>query len=332
DDSRGVVLYALGAIRNVGLEAMKHVIEVRETGGRFADIFDFLERVDPRSVNKRALEGLAKAGAFDSIHPNRRQLVEQADVLMAYCQSVAAERASSQVSLFGGDQAHVGRPRLKSVEPWVGPERLDHELSAVGFYLSGHPLDEMTSALKRKRVTFVAEAIPLAESGHEAFQMAGVVRRKQERASARTGEKFAFVTFSDPTGEFECLFPPEQLRKCREVLEPGASVMVRVRAKASEGEVRFFGDDASRMDNLLDDAHIGLRIHVSARTADAEALKARLERARSGAIGKGGEISLVASLEGRQEVEVKLPGRYRLDGALRGALKSAPGVLMLEEA
>ncbi|KDP95001.1 DNA polymerase III subunit alpha, partial [Brevundimonas sp. EAKA] len=332
DDSRGVVLYALGAIRNVGLEAMKHVIEVRETGGRFADIFDFLERVDPRSVNKRALEGLAKAGAFDSIHPNRRQLVEQADVLMAYCQSVAAERASSQVSLFGGDQAHVGRPRLKSVEPWVGPERLDHELSAVGFYLSGHPLDEMTSALKRKRVTFVAEAIPLAESGHEAFQMAGVVRRKQERASARTGEKFAFVTFSDPTGEFECLFPPEQLRKCREVLEPGASVMVRVRAKASEGEVRFFGDDASQMDNLLDDANIGLRIHVSARTADAEALKARLERARSGAIGKGGEISLVASLEGRQEVEVKLPGRYRLDGALRGALKSAPGVLMLEEA
>ncbi len=165
DDAKGAVLYALGAIRNVGLEAMKHVIEVRETGGRFADIFDFLERVDPRSVNKRALEGLAKAGAFDSIHPNRRQLVEQADVLMAYCQSVAAERASSQVSLFGGDQAHAARPRLKTVEPWVGPERLDHELAAVGFYLSGHPLDEMTSALKRKRVTFVAEAIPLAEGG-----------------------------------------------------------------------------------------------------------------------------------------------------------------------
>ena len=162
--------------------------------------------------------------------------------------------------------------------------------------------------------------------------MAGVVRRRQERASARTGEKFAFVTFSDPTGEFECLFPPEQLRKCREVLEPGATVMVRVRAKASEGEVRFFGDDASRMDNLLDDANIGLRIHVSARSADAEALKTRLERARSGAIGKGGEIALVASLDGRQEVEIKLPGRYRLDGALRGALKSAPGVLMLEDA
>ena len=333
DDDKGAVLYALGAIRNVGLEAMKHVIEVREQGGRFADIFDFLERVDPRSVNKRALEGLAKAGAFDSLHSNRRQLVEQADVLMAYCQSVAAERASSQVSLFGGDQAHAARPRLKSVEPWVGPDRLDQELSAVGFYLSGHPLDDMAQALKRKRVTFVAEAVPLAESGHEAFQMAGVVRRRQERASARTGEKFAFVTFSDPTGEFACLVPPEQLRRCREILEPGASIMVRVRAKASDGEVRFFGDDASRMDNLLDDANMALRVHVSAKTADAEALKARLERARSGAIGKGGEISLmIAGLENGREAEIRLPGRYRLDGALRGALKSAPGVVMLEDA
>ena len=314
---------------------MKHLIEVRDAGGRFSDIFDFLERVDPRQVNKRALEGLAKAGAFDSIHPNRRQLVEQADTLMAYCQSVAAERASSQVSLFGADQASAARPRLKSVEPWIGPEQLDHELSAVGFYLSGHPLEDMTPALRRKRVTFVAEAGPLAEAGHEAFMMAGVVRRRQERASARTGEKFAFVAFSDPTGEFECLFPPEQLRKCREVLEVGSAVMVKVRAKSADGEVRYFGDDAWRLDEMLDDAGAALRVHVSARSLDPAAIRARLDRASaaSGAkAARGGEISLVASLDGRREVEMRLPGRYRLDAALRGALKTAPGVLMLEDA
>ncbi|GAA0635989.1 DNA polymerase III subunit alpha [Brevundimonas lenta] len=327
----GSVLYALGAIRNVGLEAMKHLVEVRETGGRFTDIFDFLERVDPKFVNKRALENLARAGAFDGFHTNRRQLFEQADKLIAYCQSVAAERASSQVSLFGGDQVAAGRPRLSPVEPWVGPEKLDQELAAVGFYLSGHPLEDMAPALKRKRVTFVAEATALAESGHEAFLMAGVVRRRQERASAKTGEKFAFVTFSDPTGEFECLFPPEQLRNSREVLEPGASVMVKVRAKSADGEVRFFGDSASKLDTLIDDGQMGLRIHVSSRGADPQALRTRLERAAATG-GKGGEISLIASLDGRREVEMKLPGRYRLDGALRGALKSAPGVSYLEDA
>jgi DNA polymerase-3 subunit alpha len=251
---------------------------------------------------------------------------------MAYCQSVAADRTSSQVSLFGADQAGASRPRLKSVEPWVGPERLDQELSAVGFYLSGHPLEDMEGALRRKRVTFVAEAVQRAEQGHDAFMMAGVVRRRQERASAKNGEKFAFVTFSDPTGEFECLFPPEQLRKCRDLLEVGSALMVRVRAKSSDGEVRFFGDDCSRLETLVDDSSVGLRVHVSARTTDPAAIQARLARAEAQGNGKGGEITLIASLDGRREVEMRLPGRYRLDGALRGALKSAPGVLMLEDA
>ena len=94
--------------------------------------------------------------------------------------------------------------------------------------------------------------------------------------------------------------------------------------------MRFFGDDASRLDAVLDDARLARRVHVSARAADAAALKARLDRAQAN--GKGGEIFLVASLDGRREVELKLPGRYRLDGALRGALKSAPGVVLLEDA
>jgi DNA polymerase-3 subunit alpha len=216
------------------------------------------------------------------------------------------------------------------VEPWVGPERLDHELSAVGFYLSGHPLEDMEGALRRKRVTFVAEAVQRAEQGHDAFQMAGVLRRRQERASAKTGEKFAFCAFSDPTGEFECLVGAELLRGSRDLLEVGAALMVKVRAKSADGEVRFFADEIRPLDTVVDDAVAGLRVHVSSRGTDAAALQARLSRAE--AKGKGGEITLVASLDGRREIELKLPGRYRLDGALRGALKSAPGVLMLEDA
>ncbi len=328
DVEEGEVLYALGAVRNVGLEAMKHLVEVREEGGKFRDLFDFLERVDPRSVNKRALENLARAGAFDSIHPNRRQIVECADALMAYCQSMAAERASSQVSLFGTDSG-AERPRLNKTDPWIGPTRLDEELAAVGFYLSGHPLEDMVELLRRRRTTLVAEAIQLAEEGQEAFRMCGVVRRRQERASARTGEKFAFVSLSDPTGEYEVLFPPEQLRKCREVLEPGASVVLRVRAKSSDGEVRFFGDDAEPIANAVANSAGGLRVHVSPKSAEIAALKSRLDTA---AVDRGGEVVLVAAMDGAREIEVRLPGRYRLDAALRGALKSSPGVLMLEDA
>ena len=328
DVEDAAVLYALGAVRNVGMEAMKSVVETREQGGPFTDLFDFLERVDPRALNKRALENLARAGAFDKIHPNRRQIVESADLLIAHAQSVAAERASAQVSLFGADH-EAAKPRLPKVEPWVGPERLDEELSAVGFYLSGHPLEDMVDVLRKRRTTLYAEALQLAEEGHEAFRMAGIVRRKQERASAKSGEKFAFVSLSDPTGEYEVLFPPEQLRACRDILEPGAAISLKVRAKAADGEVRFFGDEAQPIATAVEQSGAGLRVHLSPRSAEVDALKSRLETAFT---ERGGEVIFVAALEGGREVEVRLPGRYRLDASLRGALKSAPGVLMLEDA
>jgi len=324
----GEVLYALGGVRNVGLQAMENLVESRRAGGPFRDLFDFVERVDPKLVNKRALETLARAGAFDAIHPNRAQIVAAADSLIAYAQSVAAERASAQGSLFGGDQAEAARPRLPKVEPWNPVQRLDEELAAVGFYLSGHPLDDMVEALRRKRTDLYADVLVKAEAGGEAFRMAGVVRRKQERASQSSGEKFAFVTFSDPTGEYEVLFPPESLRKCRDLLEPGKSVALKIRAKARDGEVRFFGDDAEPVERAIENAVAGLRVHVAPRSAEIEALKRRLEGVGN---PRGGEIILVAGLEGGREVEMRLPGRFSLDAAVRGALKTAPGVVFVED-
>jgi DNA polymerase-3 subunit alpha len=325
----GQVLYALGAVRNVGVAAMEHLVATREAGGRFRDLFDFVERIDPRQINKRALENLARAGAFDSLHPNRAQIVEAADDLMAYAQSVAAERASAQATLFG-EQAEAARPRLVRRDPWGASEQLDEELAAVGFYLTGHPLEDMIPALRRGRVTLLTDAIVQAEAGSEAFRMVGVVRRRQERASARSGEKFAFVSLSDPTGEYEVLFPPEQLRRCREALEPGAMVAIKVRAKAADGEVRFFGDDAQPLDKAIESAAASLRIHLAPAIADMAGLRARLGAARP--TDRGGEVVLIAGLGAGREVELKLPGRYHLDAALRGALKTAPGVTFLEEA
>jgi DNA polymerase-3 subunit alpha len=158
--------------------------------------------------------------------------------------------------------------------------------------------------------------------------MAGVVRRRQERAAAGSGEKFAFVSLSDPTGEYEVLFPPEALRKHRDVLEPGAHIMIKVRVKNSEGDVRFFGDEAEPLDRAIETIPASLRVHISTAAADAQALRQRLRAAVSG----GGDVVLVAGFAGGREVELKLPGRFVLDAAARGALKTAPGVTFLEDA
>ncbi len=326
DVEDGEVLYALGAIRNVGLQAMEHVVAVRREGGPFRDVFDFVERIDPRQVNKRTFETLARAGAFDAIHPDRAELMASAEGLVGHGQALANDRAEGKVSLFGEDLSGGHRPRLVRAETWSPVQRLDEELAAVGFYLSGHPLDDMVEALRRRRTDLLTDAIAKALGGAEAMRMAGVVRRKQERPS-RSGEKFAFVTLSDPTGEYEVLFPPEQLRRCRDLLEPGMAVSIKVRAKATDGEVRFFGDDVETVQKAVENVVTGLRIHVAPRSAEIEAIKKRLgvESAR------GGEVVLVAALGGGREVELKLPGRFTLDGAVRGAIKTAPGVTFVED-
>jgi DNA polymerase-3 subunit alpha len=329
----GAVLYALGAIRNVGLAAMEHVVKVRHEGGPFHDIFDFVERVDPKQVNKRCFETLARAGAFDSFHPNRAELVENADLLVAHGQSVSSRQSSDQMDLLGerldnraGDVAAIKR-KMRRVDIWTPVERLDQELAAVGFYLSGHPLEDMVEALRRRRTDLYADAVVKAEAGAEALRMAGVVRRRQERAAQGSGEKFAFVTLSDPTGEYEVLFPPESWRRCRDTLEPGQAVAITVRARARDGEVRFFGDSAEPVAKAVENVVAGLRVHVAPRSAEIEALKKRLEGVTN---PRGGEIVLVAGLSGR-EVELKLPGRFTLDGAVRGAIKTAPGVVFVED-
>ncbi|HEY5411190.1 MAG TPA: OB-fold nucleic acid binding domain-containing protein, partial [Caulobacteraceae bacterium] len=198
-----------------------------------------------------------------------------------------------------------------------------------GFYLSGHPLEDMTEVLRRRRTTLYTDALVQAEAGVEAFRMAGVVRRRQERSSAKSGERFAFISLSDPTGEYEVLFPPESLRRCRELLEPGRAISLKVRAKAQDGEVRFYGDEAEPIEKTVEAAAAGLRIHISARSAEIDALRQRLQGAA--AARGGGEVLLVAGLGEGREVEVKLPGRFTLDAALRGALKAAPGVMYLED-
>ncbi|HET6971902.1 MAG TPA: DNA polymerase III subunit alpha, partial [Phenylobacterium sp.] len=127
---------------------------------------------------------------------------------------------------------------------------------------------------------------------------------------------------------YEVLFPPESLRKHRDQLEPGRAVSITVRAKASDGEVRFFGDHVEPVEKAVANVVAGLRVHVTPRSAEIEALKRRLEGVAN---ARGGEIVLVAGIEGGREVELKLPGRFTLDGAVRGALKTAPGVVFVED-
>ncbi len=326
------IRYALGAIRNVGFSAMEHVAEVRRTGGPFQNLFDFAERVDPRQVNKRAFENLARAGAFDTLEPDRARAFAAAETLLALSQQALSERESAQVSLFGGggDAAPaLQRPNLPSPEPWDPVRRLDEELAAIGFYLSGHPLDDMVPALQKRGVILYAALPGRAAEGVRAARVAGVVRRRQEKISKR-GDRFAFLTLSDPTGEYEALVPPKVLPDLRDIIEPGAAVMCTVRVEEQDEQIRLILDSADLIDPFAaEHAGDGLMIHIADPGALAS-LRERLERADARPDGPRGSVHLVLPLGDGRSAELRLAGRHAIDPAARSAIKQLAGVAAVE--
>ncbi len=324
----GEILYALGAIRNVGTAAMEHVAAVRDEGGPFKDLYDFAERVDPRHVNKRAFENLARAGAFDTLEPDRAKAFAAAETLLAMAAAAHQDRSSGQIGLFESAPAAADRPKLPQGEDWDPTRRLDEELAAVGFYLSGHPLDDVAESLKKRDVVFVAEAQDAVNEGRTSLKMAGVVRRKQEKVSNKSGRRFAFVSLSDPTGEYEVLAPPEVLLQARDLLNPGAAVSLRARIEVREGDLSFFAEGVKPLDDQLTAGSAGLSVYL--RSAEGlEALKARLEQMAQR--GGEGELRFILPLDEEREAEFTVPGRYPVDAAARGVLKSTPGVELVRE-
>jgi DNA polymerase-3 subunit alpha len=317
----GDIVYALAAIKNVGRQAMEHVVEVRNEGGPFRDLFDFARRINPRFINKRALENLARAGAFDCLHPNRAQVLASVDLLLGTANASAHERESKQDNLFGeATGAKVANPSLPHADPWLPIERLNEEFNAIGFYLSGHPLDDYQLALRRSHVVTYAEL--LARSNQVEF-VAGTVTARQERKSKK-GNPFAFLSLSDPSGEFEIVVFSEVLGQSRELMEPGRSIVVGVEIDRTGDEAKLRAQSVKSVDDVVVNSAAGMKIFLD-RADPLDALKARLTER-----GKG-LVSLVLMGEGGREVELKLKGGYKVTPQIRGAIKSVPGVVEVQE-
>ena len=368
DVADGKVLYALGALKNVGLEAMRHVVDVREKDGPFTSVYDFARRVDMRLVNKRAIENLARSGAFDCVEPNRAMVLANAAMLQNIGVLAVKERESAQVSLFGEDDKAMADPELRAMAPWPQIEQLGHELGAVGFYIGGHPLDGHMAGLKAD-LKGMCLAQDLESRAGGTLKMAGVVLRKQERISKR-GKRFAFVNISDPTGEFEVLVSDQILSARRELLEAGNLVLLRVKAERGENEVRLFTDSVDALttsgtrpakpseDGAQPDAYnrgeqnpngarfaknsqndtasnakiAGLKIRL--RNADIETLD-ELERTlialKNAPYLSAGYIEIYAPISPKREAAWRLDGRWGIDAKNQKALKAFSWVETISE-
>ncbi len=327
----GKLLYALGALKNVGADAMRLITDAREDKP-FATLYDLARRVDLKRVGKRPLENLARAGGFDQLDPNRRRVLESLDGLVAYSSAIFEQKASNQVSLFGEAGEDLPEPRLSPIGDWLPAERLNEEQAAIGFFLSGHPLDDYMGALKRKGAMTLTQVADKARSGPHVAKLAGNVAGKQERKSAR-GNRFAFVQLSDPTGLYEVTVFSDTLETAREHLETGNNVMLTVEATMESDQLKLLCRGASPIDAAVATGEaLGLKIFIDAEAAVApvagllERMRAEKTRASRGPI----ELCLMAS-DLDSELDIALGDNFPVNPQFKSALKAVPGVVTVEE-
>ena len=281
---------------------------------------------------------LARAGAFDELDTNRHRIFRSLDALTAYSAAIHEQRASDQVSLFGDAGDDLPEPRLAPVDDWLPNERLAEEQTAVGFYLSGHPLDDYASALKRKGLMTLTELQVKAEAEGAAIARVGViVSGLQERKSGR-GTRFFRMNISDPTGQVSgmALFP-DDFETVRKVFETTSQVVMTLEARFNEGQFDPIARSVAPIDGIVADAASAV---LNVMVDDLEAvpvIRSVLERFRDdGSVKTKGPIMLTALsvplADAVQDVPVHIGEGWPVSPQIKGALKSLPGVVMVEDA
>ncbi|MCB9993858.1 MAG: DNA polymerase III subunit alpha [Hyphomicrobiaceae bacterium] len=313
----GDILYALCAVKGVGRQVAEHIVAVR--GDRpFTTLSDFAKRVDPRIIGRRTLESLVAAGAFDSLVDYREQAFEAIEAMVGTSQRISQDKAAGMTDMFG--EMEVAEVPLNGrAQKWKPSERLEREFAAIGFHLSGHPLDEYLDLLSEKNVHLWSGFAEAVKRGATAGKLAGLLASRQDRRT-RKGAPMSILTLSDPTGSYECLVFSEQLATSSDVLVAGNLLILDVGAEEQAEGIRVRLLKAEALDHVALAAERHLTIH--AESEDCLGPISRLLRT-----GGNGSVSFRVLGEDRAtEFEIALEGRFKVTPELAGGVKSIPGV------
>lgn len=325
----GAIRYALAALKGVGAGAMEKLVAERRAKGLFKDMADFVARTDHKVMNKKQFESLVSAGAFDQLYPDRSQLFGNIELMIRHIAAQSQERESGQVSLFGdaGAGGTSTLPTFAKVPYWDPLEKLKYEFDAVGFYLSAHPLDTKAEQLRRQGIIPMADvAREIEHKASSRVKMAGVLIKKQERVSAKSGNKFAFLQMSDATGVYEVMIFSDTLAANRGILESGNTLLLTVDAESKDDQVRYTGQTIALLDEAMASKLTEIVVHL-----DAPAPAAKLKELMA-VEGKGlVKVTLYAHVPGGSAAELTLKGRHAVSPAFIQAIRSTPGVVRVEE-
>jgi len=322
-DGNGV-RYALGALKGVGEKAMEALVKERERGGPFTSLEDFAARIDPRLLNRRQLESLAGAGAFDSINPERAAIYAAAETILAHAASAQDQRESGQAGLFGGSAAEAPPIRLPRDASWTLAQRMAAERDAFGFYFSSHPVDASRHLLAAHKVKTFAELadVRIAEGERVGSTMAALIEDTRWRTSAK-GRRYMMATLSDSSGQFiATAFDDDATASLEAAAKAGQCGLLSVELD------RRAGDETPRVTvkrfQPLTDLAKRTRLQMTVRVADG-ATAARIARELTGSKGSNGLLRFVVPISGSREAIIIAGRDYALDAELAARIERISG-------
>lgn len=264
----GRIQYGMSAIKGVGSNAISQIVLEREKNGEFKSIYDFSSRVDTRVCNRRTIEHLIQAGAFDNLHNNRAQLLESVEDILSYAARKQEEERLNQASLFGdaaGGGAGLDEPKLRECEPWSNIMRLNKERELIGFYLSGHPLDKF-----REDIRIFASHTLDPETLHNLADKSNVrvvgIITSVKRLSDRKGRPFAFVTIEDLEGAVEAITFNDIYDSHLGMIQTDTIVMMEGHIDKRDAQPKIIAKSLERVENLREKFQDQLQLNLNLET------------------------------------------------------------------
>ena len=324
------ILYALGAIKNVGIDSMKELVRERKKNGPFKDFNDFINRSDNSIINKKTLEALACAGAFDQFKIHRSVIFNQASDIVKFHKSFKESSATNQGDMFGSETLPV--IQLTSESEWDTSYKLMKEYEMLGFYLSGHPLEQYKANFDKLFIKSFSD-IKSNSKYHDQkdILLSGTLLTKKEKRSAR-GNSYAFLNFSDLTSIYELIIFESNLRKYRDILNEGESFIVGVDFSTQNGTLRgelkkvFKFDDLERIDTK----------NFAADVKQVSSAQQTVSIYTDGNFSKD-ELSKLKWIRGKSNVQIiinnqllKIPGQFEISSEMISKMKNLNGVKKID--
>lgn len=266
--SNDTIRFGLAAIKNVGVSAVEAIVRARQEYGRFDTIFDFCERVEGKQVNKKTLESLVLAGAMDSLQGNRVQLFATIESALSYGQQLQQHKEAGQASLFDAPfeskRTTISQPALVHAEDWSNAEKLAREKSVLGFYVSGHPLEEWRLEAEALETIHLGEFDPSIDG--KTVRACGIVSTLRTKIDKR-GRTMAFVTIEDFTGKAEGLVFADAYERSNGAIQVDKPVLFIGRVEASGDSYKLIADEVLPIETAVARFASAVVISVSTKTA-----------------------------------------------------------------